>query len=44
MTEYAWVTLKQAKEYKLIEGIYEEMEMLDKVIKGKESGEWSKNS
>lgn len=43
LTEYAWVTLKQAKKYKLIEGIYEELEMLDMVIKGKESGEWNKN-
>ena len=43
LTEYAWVTLEQAKEYKLIEGIYEELEMLDKVIKGKEAGEWNKD-
>ncbi len=42
LTEYAWVTLEQAKDYKLIEGIYEELEMLDKVMKGKESGEWNK--
>jgi len=44
MTEYVWVTLEQAKDYKLIEGIYEELEMLDKVLKGKETGEWNKNS
>jgi len=44
MTEYAWVTLEEAKEYKLIEGIYEELEMLDKVIKGKETGEWNKKN
>ncbi|MBU4283995.1 MAG: NUDIX domain-containing protein [Nanoarchaeota archaeon] len=43
LTEYAWVTFKQAKKYKLIAGIYEELEMLDKVIKGKEAGEWNKN-
>jgi len=43
LTEYAWVTLEEAKKYKLIEGIYEELEMLDKVIKGKEAGEWNKS-
>lgn len=43
LTEHAWVTLEEAKDYKLIEGIYEELEMLDKVLKGEESGEWKKN-
>ncbi|MBU1974987.1 MAG: NUDIX domain-containing protein [Nanoarchaeota archaeon] len=43
LTEYKWVTLKQAKEYELIEGIYEELEMLDKVLKGEVVGEWEKN-
>jgi len=42
LTEYEWVTLKQAKKYKLIEGIYKELEMLDKIMKGKEAGEWNK--
>lgn len=33
LTEHAWVTLDEAKNYKLIEGIYEELEMLDKKLK-----------
>ncbi|OGJ21239.1 hypothetical protein A3K73_02365 [Candidatus Pacearchaeota archaeon RBG_13_36_9] len=42
LTEYAWVTLEDAKNYKLIQGIYEELEMLDKSLKGKKIGEWGK--
>jgi len=34
LTEHAWVTLEEAKNYKLIEGIYEELELLDKHLKG----------
>ncbi|NQU98704.1 NUDIX domain-containing protein [Candidatus Woesearchaeota archaeon] len=41
MTDHAWVTLEEAKKYDLIEGIYEELEMLDAHLKGKEVGEWS---
>lgn len=33
LTEYAWVDLKEAKEYDLIEGLYEEIEILDKHLK-----------
>ncbi len=40
--DHAWVSLEEAKEYKLISGIYEELEMLDKVLKGEEVGEWKK--
>ena len=29
--KYAWVTLKEAKDYDLIEGIWEEIEMVDKI-------------
>jgi hypothetical protein len=36
LTEYAWVNLEEAKNYGLIEGIYEELEILDKRMKGKE--------
>ena len=36
LTEHAWVTLEEAKKYDLIEGIYEELEMLDKHLKGQE--------
>jgi 8-oxo-dGTP pyrophosphatase MutT (NUDIX family) len=32
-TEYAWVTLAEAKELDLISGIYEEIEMVDKILK-----------
>ncbi len=43
LTEYAWVTLEEAKGYKLIEGIYEELEMLDNCLKGKGLDSWKKN-
>ncbi len=42
LTEHAWVTLEEAKNYELIEGIYEELEMLDKFLKGENAGEWKK--
>jgi 8-oxo-dGTP pyrophosphatase MutT (NUDIX family) len=42
LIEYAWVTLEEAKNYELIEGIYEELEMLDKLLKGEKIGEWKK--
>ncbi|UCD03552.1 MAG: NUDIX domain-containing protein [Candidatus Woesearchaeota archaeon] len=42
-TDYAWVTLEEAKDYKLIEGIYEEIEMLDRKLKGEDVDEWSKS-
>ena len=41
LTEYAWVTLKEAKSYDLIEGIYEKIEILDKILNKKEKVEWS---
>ena len=41
LTEYAWVTLDEAKNYDLIEGIYEELEILDSKIKG-EKKSWEK--
>ena len=44
LTEYAWVTLKEAKNYDLIEGIYEELEMLDKVLRGEKVEAWEKRS
>jgi len=43
LTEYAWATLEEAKKYPLIEGIYEELEMLDNILKGKEHKEWKKS-
>ncbi len=43
LTDHAWVTLEEAKKYELIEGIYEEIEMLDRVLKGEEAGVWKKD-
>ncbi len=42
LTEYSWVTLEEAKKYELIEGIYEELEMLNKLLKGQDPGQWKK--
>ena len=36
LTDYAWVTLEEAKNYDLIDGIYVEIEMLDLSLKGKQ--------
>ena len=40
LTDYAWVSLEEAKNYDLIDGILEEIEMLDKHLKGGELGIW----
>src|SRR6056297_3413609 len=32
LKDYAWVSLEEAKNYNLIEGIYSELEILDKII------------
>ena len=40
LTEYKWVSLEEAKGYDLIEGIYEELEILDKKLKTGKMGEW----
>ncbi len=34
-TDYAWVSYEEAKEYDLVEGLLEEIEMVDKILKGK---------
>ncbi len=34
-TEFRWVTLEEAKNYDLIDGIWEEIEMADKIIRAK---------
>ena len=39
---FAWVSLEEAKEYKLIDGIYDELVMTDNKIKGIKS-EWKRN-
>lgn len=44
LTEHAWVILEEAKNYDLIEGIYEELEMLDRLLKGEETGVWQKKT
>jgi 8-oxo-dGTP pyrophosphatase MutT (NUDIX family) len=43
LTEFAWVSLEEAKNYKLIGGIYEELEMADKVLKGEREIVWKKS-
>ena len=43
MQDYKWINFEEAKNYDLIEGIYEELEMLNNLLKGKEVGEWSKD-
>lgn len=40
LTEYKWVSLEEAKDFDLIEGIYEELEMLDKKLKEGNKEEW----
>jgi 8-oxo-dGTP pyrophosphatase MutT (NUDIX family) len=42
MDDHAWISFDEAKGYDLIEGIYEELEMLDKLLKGDGVGEWKK--
>jgi NADH pyrophosphatase NudC (nudix superfamily) len=34
LTDFSWVSLEEAKNYDLIEGIYDELILLDKRIKG----------
>lgn len=43
LTEYAWVDVNEAKNYHLIEGIYDELVMLDRILKGQRIEQWSKN-
>lgn len=42
LTEYAWVTLEEAKNYDLIDGIYEELEVLDNFLKTGKKTRWKK--
>ena len=42
--DHKWVSLKEAKEYDLIEGIYEELEMLDRILRNEEVNEWEKKN
>lgn len=43
LTEYKWVGLEEAKDYDLIDGIYEELEILDRHLKSGESMCWKKS-
>jgi len=43
LTDFKWVNLEEAKDHDLIEGIYEELEILDRQLKTGETGEWSGN-
>ena len=43
LTDYKWVNLNEAKNYDLIEGIYEELEILDKKLKTGKTEEWEKS-
>jgi 8-oxo-dGTP diphosphatase len=42
--DHRWVSLEEAKNYELISGIYEELEMLDRLLKGDKVEEWEKKS
>jgi 8-oxo-dGTP pyrophosphatase MutT (NUDIX family) len=41
LTEYAWVSLDEAKNYDLIEGTFEELEMLDRFLKERKMAQWT---
>ena len=43
MTDHAWVTLEEAKSYKLIDGIFEELVMINKILKGQAVERWDKD-
>ena len=42
LTEYKWVDINEAKDYDLIEGIYEELIILDDFLKKGKGMEWGK--
>ena len=42
LSEYKWVNIEEAKDYDFIDGIYEELVMLDNLLKGKEINEWKR--
>lgn len=43
LTEYAWISLDESKGYDLIEGIYEELEMLNRHLNGGTVDTWRLN-
>ena len=42
LTGYAWVSIEEAKDYDLIEGIYEELVILDNFLKKGHNMKWEK--
>jgi len=42
LSEHSWVTLEEAKNYNLYGGIYDEMCMVDKILKGEKVDIWEK--
>ena len=44
LTDYKWVSLEEVKNYDLIEGIYEELEMLNKKLKTGSMEEWKRET
>lgn len=40
LDEYKWVTLSEAKQYQLIDGIYDELVMADEKLRGAAKAEW----
>ncbi len=42
MSDFAWVSFEESKNYDLIEGIYEELKMLDSYFKSGIYNEWHK--
>jgi len=43
LTEFAWVNLEEAKKFDLIDGIYDELEILDNFLKTGKSIKWQRN-
>jgi 8-oxo-dGTP pyrophosphatase MutT (NUDIX family) len=43
LTEYKWVDIEEAKNYDLIEGIYDELLILDKYLKNGERMDWKRS-
>ena len=42
MQDYAWVTFEESKKYDLIDGIVDELFMIEKYVKGERDVEWAK--
>jgi len=41
--DYKWISLEEAKNYDLLDGIYEELVMFDKLLKGNKIDGWKKD-